>query len=107
MHTYICLYRGFVLVRGSSCPGFCREGFVRVICVRPSLSECIRYNRKLNIPFNFKFHMYEINLKSVTSHALGPLPFHKPSNLLGPPPAFEHDVLYGRPLMLLVTKPST
>ena len=33
-HTYICLYRGFVLVRGGFCSGsfvrgFCLEGFAR------------------------------------------------------------------------------
>src|SRR6218665_2795215 len=29
----------------------------------PLLSEYIHYNRKLNITFNFRFHMYEIFLK--------------------------------------------
>src|SRR6218665_3531711 len=90
MHT--CLYRGFVLVRGDFCLGvcltfFCLEGFVRGgFCPSPLLSEYIHYNRKLNIIFNFRFHMYEIFLKSVTSHALGPPPpCHKLSHLLRPP----------------------
>ena len=43
--------------------------------------------------------MYEFFFKSVTSNALGPLPCHKLSHLLGPPP-LERDVLYGRSLRL-------
>src|SRR6218665_3164479 len=79
MHTYMS-YRGFVLVRGGFCSGvclgvFCLEGFVRGgFYPSPLLSEYIHYNRKLNITFNFRFHMHEIFFKSVTSHALGPLP---------------------------------
>jgi|SRR6218665_3846852 len=91
IHT--CLYRGFVLVHGGFCSGvclgvFCLEGFVRgSFCPPPLLSEYIHYNRKPNITFNFRFHMYEICLKSVMSHALGPpSPCHKLSHLLGPPP---------------------
>src|SRR6218665_1520733 len=43
---------------------FCLEGFVQGgFCPSPLLSEYIRYNRKLNITFNFRFHMYEIFLK--------------------------------------------
>src|SRR6218665_1492541 len=67
IHT--CLYRGFVLVRGGLCAGvclgfFCLEGFVRGgFCSSPLLSECIHYNRKLNITFNFRFHMYNFFLK--------------------------------------------
>src|SRR6218665_2688881 len=77
IHT--CLYRGFVLVRGGFCSGVCLgvvclEGFVRGgFCPSLHLSEYIHYNRKLNITFNFRFHMYEIFFKSVTLHALGPL----------------------------------
>src|SRR6218665_3305577 len=62
---------------------FLSEGFVwgffvwkvlsGVDFVRPLLSEHIRYNRKLNITFNFWFHMYEFFL-NVMSHALGPPP---------------------------------
>src|SRR6218665_656287 len=65
------------------CPGFlsgwfCSGWFLSV----PLLSECIHYNRKLNITFNFRFHTYEnFFLKcDVTGHAC-----HKLSNLLGPP----------------------
>ena len=68
-------------VRGSFCSGgfclgvFCLESFVRGgFCPFPLLSEYIRYNSKLNIIFNFRFHMYEFFFKSVTSHALGPPP---------------------------------
>src|SRR6218665_393960 len=53
--------------------GVCQEFFVwKVLSTPPPLlSEYIHYNRKLNITFNFRFHMYE---KSVTSHALEPPP---------------------------------
>src|SRR6218665_37023 len=77
MHTYMSLQGVCVSSRGfcsGVCLGvFCLEGFVRGrFCPSPLLSESIHYNRKLNITFNFRFHMYEIFLKSVTSHALGP-----------------------------------
>src|SRR6218665_1478223 len=40
--------------------GFCLEGFVRGrFCPFPLLSECICYNKKLNITLNFMFHMYD------------------------------------------------
>ena len=40
---------------------------------------------------------------SVTSHALDPPPpCHKLSHLLGPLP-FKRDVLYGRPLVLIIS----
>src|SRR6218665_2303735 len=73
IHT--CLYRGFVLVRGGFCSGvglgvFCLEGASYVNRFRPGwflsvplLSEYIHYNRKLDITFNFRFHMYAIFLK--------------------------------------------
>src|SRR6218665_1627772 len=104
MHTNMSLQGvcvsswGFLFVGLSG--GFCLEGFVRGgFCSSPLLSEYIHYNRKLNITLNFRFHMYEIFVKSVTSHALGPpsrlsqtvTPFRTPSPL-------ERDVLYGRPL---------
>src|SRR6218665_2076825 len=94
---YTCLYRGFVLVRGGVLFGglsgvFCLKGFVRGgFCLSPLLSENICYNRKLNITFNFRFHMFEF-FQSVTSHALGPPPpvtnYHTFSDPLA---------LYGRP----------
>src|SRR6218665_2412885 len=74
MHTYTHAYiifvftEGFVLVRGGL-EGFVRGGF----CPFPLLPEYIRYNRKLNITFYFRFHMtcmiQKVN-KSMTSHAL-------------------------------------
>src|SRR6218665_88326 len=94
IHT-LCLYREVCL----SSRGFLSGGFVRVFLsgrfkfVRggfyPSsiLSEYIRYNRKLNITFNFRFHMYEQNLKSVTSHVLGPFPATNCHTFSDPPRA--------------------
>src|SRR6218665_1404818 len=42
----------------------CLEGFVwGWFCPSPLLSEYIHYNRKLNLTFNFRFHMYEIFLR--------------------------------------------
>jgi len=38
---------------------FCLEGF----CPFPLLSEYIRYNRTLNITFNFRFHMFKKYVK--------------------------------------------
>src|SRR6218665_566830 len=92
LHTYMSL-QGFVLVRGGFCSGvclgvFCLEGFVRGgFCPSTLLSEYIHYNRKLNITFNFRFHMYEIFLKSVTSHALGPPPLSQTVTFSDPLPS--------------------
>src|SRR6218665_400911 len=52
------------VVRGGLVRGFCQgvlclEGF----CPFPLLLEYICYKRKLNITLNFKFHMYDKNLK--------------------------------------------
>src|SRR6218665_4222149 len=91
IHT--CLFRGFVLVCGGFCSGdclgfFCPEGFVRGgFCPSPLLSEYIHYKRKVNITFNFRFHMYEICLKCDVTCSWIPLPCHKLSHLLGPPRA--------------------
>src|SRR6218665_1393958 len=81
---------------------FCLKGFVRGgFCPSPFLSEYIQYNRKLNITFNFRFHMYEI-FSSVTSHALGsPSPHHKLSHLLGPHPLSSVTYIMYGPLLLL------
>jgi len=69
-----------------------------VVLSVPLLSEYIRYNRKLNITFKFRFHTYENSFKSVTSYALGP---HTPvtnchtfSHLL----PLERDILFGGPI---------
>src|SRR6218665_254693 len=100
---------GFVLVRGGFLPGglsgvFCLEGFVRGgFCPSILLSECIHYNRKLNITFNFRFHMYEMFFESVTSHALGP-PFLSPvtnCHTFSDPRPLERDILYGWPHFVL------
>src|SRR6218665_180525 len=79
MHTYMSLQGVCVSSRGFLF-GVCLGVFVWKVSsgvgfVHPPLmSEYIHYNRKLNITFNFRFHMYEFFLKSVTSHALGPSP---------------------------------
>ena len=100
IHAYICihtcLYRGFVFVRGV-CPEvflsgrFCSGCFLSI----PLLSTYIRFNKKLNITFNFRFHMYDTKFKSVTSHALDTSLCHKLSQLLGRLP-LKRDVIYGR-----------
>jgi len=66
MHTYICLSREVCpssqrFLSEGFCPGvFWMKGFIRGgFCPFPLLSEYTLYNRKLNITFNFKFHMYE------------------------------------------------
>src|SRR6218665_805431 len=79
MHTYVSLQRfcvssrGFLFGRlsGGFLSGRFHPGWFLSV---PLLSEYIHYNRKLNITYNFRFHMYEIFCKSVTSHALGPPP---------------------------------
>src|SRR6218665_931144 len=88
-HAYICFYRGvclslrWFLSRGVLSEGFCLESFVRG-CFSPfPYCRNIRYNRKLNITLNFRFHMYDKS-KSVTSHALDILLCHKLSHILGP-----------------------
>jgi len=105
IHT--CLYREVCLSsRGFLSEWFCPrvfslEGLVRGgFCPSPLLSEYIRYNRKLNITFNSRFHMYETNLKSMTSHYLGPPPSVTNCHTSDPLP-FERDVLHGRPLKRL------
>ena|SRR6218665_850843 len=60
IHTYV-FTGGVVLVRGGLCPGFCPVLLSGRLCSGwflsvPHLSEYIRYNRKLNITFNFRFH---------------------------------------------------
>src|SRR6218665_2213441 len=68
MHTYMSLQgvcvssQGFLF--GVCLEYFCLEDFIRGgFCPSPLLSEYIHYNRKLNITFNFRFHMYEFFLK--------------------------------------------
>src|SRR6218665_2753651 len=102
MHTYMSLQGVCVSSRGFLFGGlsgfFCLEGFVRGgFCSSPLLSEYIHYNRKLNITFNFRFHMHEICFKTVTSHALGPPPPVTNCHIFLDPLPLERDVLYGRP----------
>src|SRR6218665_3266231 len=85
--------RGFLfggLSGGFLSERFCPGWFLSV----PLLSEYIRYNRKLNITFNFRFHMYEMFFKSVTSHALGPPPSVTNCHTFSDPLPLERDVLY-------------
>src|SRR6218665_115846 len=102
MHTYMSL-QGVCVSSGGFCSGvclgvFCLEGFVRGgFCPCPLLSEYIHYNRKLNITFNFRFHMYDKKIKSVTSHALEPPRVTNCHTFSEPLPPLERDVLYGRP----------
>src|SRR6218665_3234347 len=86
MHIFtgVCVSsRGFLfggLSGGILSERFCPGCFLSV----PHLSEYIRYNRKLNITFNFRFHMYEFFEKSGVTCSWTPC--HKLSHLLGPPP---------------------
>src|SRR6218665_2620400 len=100
MHTYMSLQGVCVSSRGLLFWGFLsgrfRPGWFLSV---PLLSEYIHYNRKLNITFNFRFHMYEIFcLKCDVTCSWTPSPCHKLSHLLGPPPLLERDVLYGQSL---------
>src|SRR6218665_1604963 len=95
MHTYICFYREVCLssrgfLSGVFCPGvFCLEAFVRGgFCPSPFLSEYIRYNRKLNITFNFKFETCDVTCSCTLSPVTNCYTFSEPLPL-------ERDVLYG------------
>src|SRR6218665_1148514 len=103
MHTYMSLQGVCVSSRGFLFGGlsgiFCLKGFVRGgFCPSPFLSEYIHYNRKLNITFNFRFHMYEIFFKCDVTCSWIPFP---PSQTVTPsraPSPLERDVHYVRPL---------
>src|SRR6218665_2163078 len=83
MYAYINMsLQGFCLSSwGFFSGGFFRVFFAqkvlsRVVLVRsPSVRIYIRYNRKLSITFNFKFHMYDKTFKSMTSPAFDSPPF--------------------------------
>src|SRR6218665_3876961 len=78
--------------------GFCLEGFVRDgFCPSPFLLEYIHYKRKLNITFNFRFHMYENNfLKCDITYSWAPSPpVTNCHTFSDPSPSI---VTYGRPL---------
>src|SRR6218665_2159104 len=80
MHTYMYLSLSSQgLLSGVFCPGvLVWKVLFRVIYVASLLPEHIRYNRKVNITFNFRFHKCETKLKSAMSHALEPpSPWHK------------------------------
>src|SRR6218665_722374 len=103
MHSHICLYRRFVIVRGGFCARVLSVGFLSGrfcpgwFCPYHLLSEYIPYNKKLNITFNFRICMYETFVKSLTLHALGPPPVTNCHTFSDPSP-LGSDVLYGRPL---------
>src|SRR6218665_593258 len=78
----------FALVHGGFVLRFCLEGFVQGgFCTFPLLSEYFRYNRKLNITFNFRFHMYDKKFKMLHHLLLTSLPCHKLLHLLGSSPS--------------------
>ena len=69
-------------------------------CPFPLLSEYIRYNRKLNIAFNFRIHMHdEKNKKCDVTMLLAP-PTVTNCNTSSDP--LKRYVLYGRPLMMML-----
>ena len=78
------------------CPGW-------VLSV-PDLSEYICYNRKLNITLNFMFRMYDKKCISMMSHALYPPPPVTNCHTFSDPLPLERDVLYGRPLCILLAR---
>jgi len=92
------------VVRGGLVRGFCQgvlclEGF----CPFPLLSEYICYKRKLNITLNFKFHMYDKNLK-VWRHMFSTPPSPVTNcHTFSDPLTLEHDILYGLPLCCFPT----
>src|SRR6218665_3896199 len=102
MHTYICLYRGFVLVRGDFClglllffclpGGFCPGWFLSV----PPSVRIHPLQHKANITFNFRFVCMKL-FQSVTSHALRTPPSVTNCHTFSDRRTLERDVLYGRP----------
>ena len=81
----------FCLLSGRFCP---RGAF----CPFPLLSECMCYNRKLNVTWNFMFHMYDKNLYKSDVTCSWPLPLSQTVTPSRTPFPLERDVLYGRPL---------
>src|SRR6218665_2970827 len=90
------------MVRGVFVRGFCLEGFVwGSFCPFPLLSEYLRFNRKLNITLNLRFHMYDkIFLKYDVTCTCSwiTLPCHKLSHFLGPPPPRASRTLWTAPM---------
>jgi len=57
------------------------------------------------VQHHFQFHVsyvWQKNLKSVTSHSLGPLPSVTNCHTFSEPLPLERDVLYGRPLITII-----
>ena len=100
VHAYIDMsLQGFVLVRRGFCSGVCL-GFLSgrfcsgwILSVPPSV-RIHPLQQKAKHHFQFRFHMYEINLKRLMSHTLGPPP---PVTSSRTPCPLERDVLCGRP----------
>src|SRR6218665_1281896 len=100
MHTYMSLQEVCVSSREFLSVGFVWGYFVwkvlsGVVFVRSSFCQntCTSVtteSRKLNITFNFRFHMYDF-LKCDVTCSWTPSPCHKLSHLLGPlPPSVTH-----------------
>src|SRR6218665_3641801 len=102
MHTYICQYRGVCLSLQRFLTGVLHGFFVWKVLsgvfVHPLLSEYIHYNRKLNITFNVRFHMYEFFLKCDVTCSWTP-PVSQTVTPSRTPSALERDILYERPLI--------
>jgi len=107
MPTYICLSLRRFLTGGFCLEGFVRDGFcpspLNRNCNRnlqtskaPLMLEYIHCNRKLNITFNFRFHVYEFFLKCDVKCSWA-LPLSQ-TVTPGLPDPLECDVLYGQPL---------
>src|SRR6218665_3776832 len=78
------------LLSGRFCPGW-------FLCVPPSVRIHLYY-RKLSITLNFRFHMYDKKIISVTSQALDHLPLSQTDTPSRIPSPLKRDVLYERPL---------
>ena len=81
IYTYVFTGR-FVLVRGVLVWGICSGGFWTF----PLLPEYIRCSRKLNITFNYRFHMYEKIWKVWRHMLLDPLPLSQTVTFSRTPP---------------------
>src|SRR6218665_1010481 len=101
------------IAHGDFCPGgfvtFVRGSFVwkvlsGVVFVHCPFCQNTLYNRKLNITLNFMFHIMINKIISVMLHALDPLPCHKLSHLLGPPPPSSVTYFMDGPLVVMQSK---
>src|SRR6218665_1636508 len=95
LYICICLYKGVCLSSRGFLSVFCMERLVWSGSCPSPLSEYIRYNIKLNITFNSKFHMYKkLEKCDVTCSWTPPSVTH--CNTFSDPSPLEGDVLYGR-----------